>query len=144
MRNVKVLGGDIFAGLKLSIFAAVVAMALVAVVEALFRKDLEEILSFSLQLGFCTFIGTALVTPAFICLKPRQSGRALALAALALLFTYIAFGLLNVFKEIRGGAESPWSAFVALPVFAAFSLPVSLPIALFMGWYFHARKWDPN
>ncbi len=127
-------------GLKLALFGGFSAASLTFVVELLFRKSLEEAGSFALQLGACGLVGAALVAPPFLRLAPSQAIRALLLATAALALTCVLFGLMNVVKEALRGSQEPFSTLVALPVFALFSLPLSLPIALFAGWYFHRRQ----
>jgi len=121
-------------------YGGFLAALLTFVVELLFRKDFDEASSFALQLGACAFLGTALVAPAFLRLGSDQVSRALLLASAALAMTYVFFGFVNVAKDALAGSEAPFSAFVALPVFAFFSLPLALPIALGSAWFLHRRN----
>ena len=127
-------------GLTVALSGGILAALLTFVVELLFRKNLDEASWFAFQPGACAFLGAALVAPAFLRLRSNEVSRALLLASAALAMTYVFFGLVNVVKDALAGSETPFSAFVALPVFAFFSLPLALPIALATAWCLHRRN----
>ena len=53
--------------------------------------------------------------------------------------TYIAFGLLNVLVAILSGTTHPVGELAALPVFAAFSLPITVPTTLLFAWLWYRQ-----
>jgi hypothetical protein len=127
-------------GLKLALYGGFLAALLTLLVGLLLRKSPGEASSLALQLGGCASLGTAFVAPAFLRLGPAQVARALLLASAALAMTYVLFGLVNVVQEFLVGSEAPFSVLLALPVFAMFSLPLALPVALVSAWYLHRRN----
>jgi uncharacterized transporter YbjL len=110
---------------------------LVVLVELIFRKSAAEFLTLSAEMATCAALAAAVVSPLFLRLRVRQLPAALLLGVFALGLTYLAFATLAAVRDMLAGSPQPLSAFSALPVFVAFSLPVALPATLAVAWFCH-------
>jgi hypothetical protein len=124
--------------------AALTAAAVTAVVEGLFGKSAQEVVTFSSEVAAATLISASFVASAFFraVLVRRSLARSLLLAVLALLVTYPLFAVITTVAEGHLNPLDIARAVGIVPVLALFSAPVALPATLVLAgaWYFSLSR----